>query len=124
MDNKKGGYYFGTEIDEKWWKRYKKGKMFARGLGKYWFDDSGLYFLRALTRKPMFISYASMLKVKTGKWHSGKWGQGYTILKIVWTEDKKRLSSGFILSKGKVDVMNIKDFLENKIKEFKVRGDV
>jgi hypothetical protein len=29
------GIYFGTEINEKWWKRYTKDKLFMRGNGTY-----------------------------------------------------------------------------------------
>lgn len=29
------GHYLGTEIDEKWWRRYRKNKFLARGNGEY-----------------------------------------------------------------------------------------
>jgi len=38
MDRRRG-CYLGTEIDEKWWKRYAREGLFVRGNGEYWFDD-------------------------------------------------------------------------------------
>mgnify|MGYP001567496802 CR=1 FL=1 len=32
----KKGNYLGTEIDEKWWKRYRSPGFFARGSGEFW----------------------------------------------------------------------------------------
>ena len=43
-NDRKAGHYFGTEIDDKWWKRYKKGKMLARGKGFYWYDKKKFIF--------------------------------------------------------------------------------
>jgi hypothetical protein len=42
MDKNKG-LYLGTEIDQKWWRRYTKEGLFLRGNGEYWYDDKGLY---------------------------------------------------------------------------------
>ena len=111
MDKGKG-LYLGTEIDEKWWKRYRKNKMFARGNGEYWFDENGLYFRRYLTKAPIFIAYSAMQEIKLGKWHAGQWGMSIPVIKIVWDKDGQRLCSGFILSKNKEDIMTIKTRLE------------
>ena len=48
MIKKRRGHYLGTEVDGKWWSRYRKDGFFARGLGKYWIENSFLYFLRHL----------------------------------------------------------------------------
>ena len=70
--NEKTGLYLGTEIDEKWWKRYTKDKMFARGNGKYSYDNEGFYFLRYLTKLPITIPFKNVTEFKIGKWHSGR----------------------------------------------------
>ena len=113
--NEKTGLYLGTEIDEKWWKRYKKHKLLARGNGKYWGDDQGFYFLRHLTQEPILIPLKNITKFKIGKWHSGRWCFGYPILKIIWSKDKQKLSSGFLLSKNKDDIKKIIAELNDKI---------
>ena len=113
----KTGLYLGAEIDEKWWKRYMKDKMFARGNGKYWFDDEGFYFRRYLTKKPIFIPFSAVSEIKLGKWHAGRWCMGRLIMKILWTKDGLKLSSGFLVSKYNADAMNLKAGLENKIKK-------
>ena len=105
--NEKTGLYLGTEINEKWWKRYKKDKMFARGNGEYWYDNESFYFLRYLTKKPIKIPLKSITEFKIGKWHSGKWCLGYPILKIIWIKDGLKLSSGFLLSKNIDDIEKI-----------------
>ncbi len=33
--NKNKGLHSGTEIDEKWWKRYTKNKFLIKGNGEY-----------------------------------------------------------------------------------------
>ena len=114
--NKKTGLYLGTDIDEKWWKRYTKDKLLARGNGKYWYDDDSFYFLRYLTKEPIAISFNKMKELKTGKWHSGRWCFGYTVIKIIWLKDGLELSSGFLISKNKDDIVDFISELKNKMK--------
>jgi hypothetical protein len=98
MENtRKTGHYFGTEIDEKWWKRYKKEHMFARGKGAYWYDGEAFYFLKMLTKTPMAIPFGRIVGFKTGKWHAGQWAGGRRVLKIIWEREGLRLSSGFTI---------------------------
>lgn len=115
MGNNKG-LYLGTEIDEKWWKRYKKDKFLTRGNGEYWYDDKGFYFLRYFTEEPIIIPFSEIIKIKLGKWHSGRWAYGNLIIKIVWKKENLKLSSGFIISKNKEDVVKFIEALEIKIK--------
>ena len=98
--NRRKGHYLGTEIDEKWWKRYRKDKLFARGSGKYWYNDTALYFRRYLTTHPIEIPFARVLEVKMGKSHVGRWLLGSRVLKLIWEKDGMRLSSGFIVSRN------------------------
>lgn len=106
MDRRKG-LYLGTEIDEKWWKRYKKNKMFARGNGQYRYDDQGFYFHRYLTKEPMFIPWGSITEIKLGKSHAGRRFLRMFVLKIVWRRDDMRMSSGFLVSKHEIDTRNL-----------------
>jgi len=113
--NEKAGLYLGTEIEEKWWKRYKKDKLFARGNGKYWIDDQAFYFLRYFTKVPITIPFKNIIECKTGKWHSGKWGFGYPILKILWLKEDVTLSSGFLIHKNNEKIMDFIATLEKQI---------
>ncbi len=107
-DVRKGtGLYLGTEIEEKWWKRYRKNGFFMRGNGNYWYDKEGFHFVRYGLGDTITIPAGSILCFKIGKWHSGRWCFGYPILKIVWSKDDLRLSSGFLLSKSREDVEKI-----------------
>lgn len=96
---KRRGHYLGTEVDEKWWRRYVRDGLLARGVGDYWIDASGLFFRRYLTTRPINIAFADMLEVKLGKWHAGRWAGGAQVVKIVWEKAGHRLSSGFVLSR-------------------------
>jgi len=113
--NEKTGLYLGTEIDEKWWKRYTKDKLLSRGNGKYWDDNETFYFLRYLTKEPITIPFKSITEFKIGNWHSGKWCFGYPVLKITWLKDGLKLSSGFLISKNNEDVEKMISELKNKI---------
>ena len=100
LDNTKHskGYYLGTVIDEKWWKRYKKDKLFARGNGKYWYDETSFYFLRYLTKQPIQIPLSQLVRFEIGKSHAGRWQFKQNVLKILWKKDSLLLSSGFIVA--------------------------
>jgi hypothetical protein len=91
----KSGYYYGTEIDEKWWKRYKQSTFFMRGNGEYWLDDKGVYFRRFTTQEPLMIPFKKIKNVKYGRFHAGRVGLGKTATKIIWKNNGVLLSSGF-----------------------------
>jgi hypothetical protein len=95
------GSYLGTEIDERWWKRYKQGGSFARGSGEYWFDKEALFFRRYLTKKPLRIPFTAIERVELGTAHAGKWLLGQPIVKIVWLSHDQVLSSGIANPGGK-----------------------
>lgn len=116
---KRKGHYFGTEINEIWWKRYRRDKLFARGTGEYWYDDRVFCFRRYLTKAPIILSYTNIIELKTGHWHAGKWGGGRPILKIIWQQDDVRLSSGFLLSRHRDVHRKILQQLQNAIHAIK-----
>lgn len=95
---KKRGHYLGTEINEKWWRRYTKDGLLARGIGDYWFDNSALHFHRHLLKSPIIIPFHDVVDIKMGKWHSGKWAGGKPVVKMVWKKGDLLLSSGFVFS--------------------------
>ena len=110
---KRKGQYFGTEIEEKWWRRYTKNKLFARGTGEYWYDKDSLDFRRYLTKTPIVFHFNDLTEIKTGCWHAGRWSGKQPIIKFIWNEDGKRLSSGFLLSGNRDETAcMIKEFQE------------
>ena len=81
--NRHKGHYLGTEIDEKWWKRYRKNKFFARGNGKYGLDDKAPFFHRYITKRPGVIAFAKIIELKTGRTHAGRWVLGSRVRKLI-----------------------------------------
>jgi hypothetical protein len=114
MDRRRG-HYLGTEIDEKWWKRYAKEGLFARGNGEYWFDDEAFYFLRYLTRDPIVITFNKVSDLKVGTWHCGRWAWGNPIVRFFWSHQGQSLSSGFILSYEKAEVQRLVDEIGQRV---------
>jgi hypothetical protein len=98
--NRHKGHYLGTEIENKWWKRYKRDKFFARGNGEYWFDNVAFYFHRYLTKHPLEIPLEKIMKLDIGKSHAGRWLFKQRVLKIIWEKDGMILSSGFIVARN------------------------
>ena len=114
MINEISGKYLGTEINGKWWKRYRKNKMFTRGDGKFYADDKMIYFYRSLTNDPISIDIKDITGFSIGKWHSGKWMMDYPVLKVNWQKDGLILSSGFFLYKNESDIRSLINKLTNK----------
>lgn len=112
---KSNGYYYGTEIDEKWWRRYMRDGLFTRGNGSWWIEDDGMYFLRKMTKKPIFIPLNAIKGIKLGTGHAGKWTPGATVLKVIWERNDMKLSSGFWLGWREDTATEIKGTLEQKI---------
>jgi len=118
ISEKRKGLYLGTEINEQWWKRYTKDKLFMRGNGTYWYDRTGFYFRRYLTKNPIFIPFNAITIIKLGTWHSGRWAFGNLVIKLVWKKDKLTLSSGFIVSSNREETIDLKQLLEDMIKTY------
>ncbi len=106
------GKYFGTEIEEKWWKRYTKDKMLARGNGELSYNNKSIQFRRKLTHDPITIDFKEILEFKIGSWHAGQWGAGNDILKVIWVKDGKNLCSGFAVSKNSKNIPELIKELE------------
>jgi len=95
----KKGHYFGTEIDEKWWRRYRAPGFFARGSGEFDLDTAGIHFKRKLADEPLLIGWNEITSARLGKWHSGQWGSRHPVLKVAFDRDDLSLSAGFTLSR-------------------------
>lgn len=112
---KRHGHYLGTEIDEKWWKRYKQDGLFARGNGEYWYDDEAFYFQKFATRGLITIPFTKITGFKFGSWHCGRWSWGQHIAKILWNHQGMVLGSGFVLSTTEFESPEIIDSLRELI---------
>lgn len=93
------GSYLGTEMDGKWYRRYRAEGFFARGSGKWWFTEDAFCFKRLLLATPMEIPFSSINAVRVGAWHAGKWVMRPVAIKLDWTLDGRELSSGFVFVK-------------------------
>jgi len=107
--NNISSYYFGTEIDRKWWKRYKKDNFFARGNGTFKYDKDAFYFYKYPSDTPIVIPLKDITNFNISKWHAGRWGGNLPILQIIWKKDNMLLSSGFILYDNEKD---LRDFID------------
>lgn len=110
------GSYLGTEIDGKWWKRFRGEGFFARGNGEWWIEGGALYFRRFLTQTPLVIPFDKVTEVKIGTWHSGRWILGRPIFKVFWGREGLRLSSGFYLESDRRRAMELLAMLEEQVR--------
>ena len=112
---KKQGHYLGTEIEEKWWRRYTRPRFFARGSGEYWYDGQTFYFRRYLTQSPLVISLWCVSEVQVGRWHCGRWAWGAPVVKLIWENDGLSLSSGFVLSGKESQTRHVIEDLQRRL---------
>ncbi len=92
------GYYYGTEVDGSWWKRYWRDGWLSRGNAVVWVASDGVYFRRYFSKRVMRIPAASIVGITIGSKHAGRWF-GAVTLKVQWRMDDKLLSSGFVVAK-------------------------
>lgn len=111
---KKRGHYLGTEVENKWWKRYTRPPFFARGNGAYHYDERAFTFRRYLTRDPLEIPLARVVEIRVGRWHCGRWAWGAPIVKLIWEDEGRSLSSGFVLSRSEPQTQKMVRELERK----------
>jgi hypothetical protein len=118
---KKPGSYLGTEIEGKWWKRYREDGFFARGNGEWWIENGALCFRRLMTRTPLVIPFDEVTEVKIGTWHAGRWILGRPIFKILWSRKGLRLSSGFYLEGDRRRAMELLGIFESWVQQARER---
>ncbi|MBW2701628.1 MAG: hypothetical protein JRF33_12500 [Deltaproteobacteria bacterium] len=117
MSEKKKGNYFGTEIDRKWWKRFRKDGLFARGNGDFWMDEEGIRFHRKMTKTPFLLTWAELSGAELGRWHAGRWGGRRPLLKLDFERDGKILCAGFYLAADWVQMESLAKDLDAKIRK-------
>jgi len=93
------GRYLGTEMDGKWYRRYRAEGFFVRGSGEWWLTPGSFCFKRRLLTTPMEIPFEALLAVRTGAWHAGQWVIRPLVVKLDWELDGRCLSSGYVFSK-------------------------
>ena len=97
---KKTGYYAGTEIDGKWWRRYRHDGYLIRGNGEFWVDDKALVFRRYLVNPLIRIQFEQVDDIMIGMWHAGRWAMSKRMIKIRWTQNGQHLCAGFVLARN------------------------
>lgn len=115
MEEQEKGNYFGTEKDGAWFKRFRQDGFFARGNGRFWLGEEGLFFLRKLTKIPLEIRWDEMTDVHLGKWHAGKWAAGRPVLKVDFRRHGLNLCAGFFLSESWPEMETFASDLSRKI---------
>lgn len=115
MEEKRRGNYFGTEVDHRWYKRFWRDGMFARGNGVFWIGEPGLFFLRTLTSRPIRILWTEMTGAGLGTWHAGRWAAGRPILKIEFRRHDLDLCAGFLLSADWGETRSLANDLQRRI---------
>ena len=116
---KKPGHYLGTEIDGKWWRRYRQEGFFARGNGEWRYDGNAFYFEKYPGGGEITIPWQTVIEFESGRWHAGRWAGGLPVVKIFWQKEGQWLSSGFLLSNRREEVENILSRLKQMSKEAK-----
>jgi hypothetical protein len=109
--DRKPGHYLGTEIDERWWKRYTRDGFFARGNGVFWYDSEAFYFLRFLTKNPLMIVFRDIEGFQLDSWHAGRWVWRRRAIKFKWHHLGQDLSSGFVLTQTEAQARQLIELL-------------
>jgi hypothetical protein len=111
----KKGNYFGTEVDGRWWKRYRAPGFFARGNGEFSMDETGIHFLRTLTKQPLSIHWSEARSATLGKGHAGRWAMGRPVLKIAFSRESQELVAGFNLSSDRAEMEQLAGDINTKL---------
>ncbi len=95
------GIYVGTlRLQQPWYARMMKHQSFpAKGLGEYWYDYKGFYFVGSESSRGLVIPSETIIRVDTGFRHGTTLSRS-KILKIVWRSGAEKVSSGFIVSEA------------------------
>lgn len=109
------GTYFGTEVNDAWWRRYLARGFFARGLGELSLDEEGIHFKKAITNTSLSIAWGEATGAELSRWHCGRWGLGRPILKVHFLREDKPLVAGFVLSPDWDEMQAFTDDLQQRI---------
>ena len=97
---KKHGQYLGTEIDHKWWRRYKEEGFFTHGIGEYWIKDGSLFFQHQARQEPIRLPLKNIVEIVLCPCKKRFRVGTKPIIKLVWLKGDRWLSSGFALSES------------------------
>ena len=95
----RAGYYAGTEIDGKWWRRYRHDGFLVRGNGEFWIEEQALVFRRYLIKPLVRIPMNRIDEISISSWHAGRWALSKRMIKIKWSQNGEILCSGFVLAR-------------------------
>ena len=93
------GSYLGTVIEGKWWKPCFRGGLLCKAPGSWQLGEGGLYFLRLLTRKPLFFPFAAMRGLTVSRSHAGNFVFKPVVISLDWEKDGRLLNSGLVLDR-------------------------
>ena len=104
---KKRGQYLGTEIDHKWWRRYRKGGFSTRGVGEYWIKDGSLFFQHRARQNPICLPLQNIVEIVLCPCKQRFRTGNKPIVRLTWQKGDRWLSSGFALSEGIVEASGL-----------------
>ncbi|MFH2027586.1 MAG: hypothetical protein ABIJ08_00470 [Nanoarchaeota archaeon] len=102
MAIEKKANYFGTAVEgerDLWIfpKRYRENNMSMKGNGVFKVESSGVRFAYLVGGKSFLIPVKSINKVDIGKGAAGQYNPKADVIRIYWSNDGKKLISGFKL---------------------------
>jgi len=104
-------YYYGTSLNNNFWKKYKFENYSERGYGEFWLTRNKIYFRQYLTIEPIIIPIREITKIFSGHLHAGRITLK-SILKIQWVKDDLILTSGFSLPNNILDMQRLQRKLQ------------
>ncbi len=96
---KKRGWHLWTRVGRKWWHRYNQAGLSGQGSGEYWIKDGCLFFQHDARPQPVRLPLKNLSQIEVCP--CGR-KAGIPVIKLVWEEDGRWFSAGFVLS-GLVD---------------------
>jgi len=77
------GMHLGTVVVAGGWRRAMGEGLLARGSGRLWTDEHGIWFHMRLTSDPLVIPYLLVEDLEVGRCHSGRWAWELPLIKVV-----------------------------------------
>jgi len=112
------GYYWGKKVNNFWYIWYWPWGFFTRGNCEIWIDSLGLHFRLYLTKRVRDLPLASIknISIRGGyRWLSTP------AIWIGWTDGKRSLSSGFSVSKSRVETEKWVNMLKSNLGDKQIK---
>ncbi len=113
--------YLGTEVDHRWWKRYRGEGCFIRGNGHCWVEEDAFCFSRIMLKGVLRIPVHCISGVTVGKWHGGTWFAGRPVIKIEWSNENESVLTTGIGLRDRETAQALIDELVSRLPEIAVR---